>query len=83
MTRLGCNDMRDRVAPWFLVRGLPLSLFWFFYFGGQGIFFPYYALYLHENAGLTGSQMGFVLGALPFMGFFAQPVLIFRLQLRT
>ena len=65
--------MTERAAPWVLSRGLPLSLFWFFYFGGQGIFFPYYALYLRENAGLSGTQVGLVLAALPFMGIFAQP----------
>lgn len=51
----------------------PLAVFWFFYFGGLGIFFPYYSLYLRENAGLSGTQVGLVLSVLPFVGIFAQP----------
>lgn len=65
--------MRDHGRHWFLSRGLPLSLFWFFYFAGQGIFFPYYVLYLRENAALSGTQVGIVFAALPFMGIFSQP----------
>jgi MFS transporter, PPP family, 3-phenylpropionic acid transporter len=65
--------MTQQNSHWFLVRGWPLALFWFFYFAGQGIFFPYYALYLRENARLTGTQVGAVLAALPLMGIFAQP----------
>ncbi len=55
-------------------RGVPLSLFWFFYLGGLGIFFPYYSLYLRENAGLTGTQVGVVLATLPLVGMVAQPL---------
>ena len=55
-------------------RAAPLALFWFFYFGALGIFFPYYSLYLRENAGLTGTQVGLVLAMLPLVGIFAQPL---------
>ena len=51
-----------------------LSLYWFAFFAAQGIFFPYYTLYLRENAGLSGTEVGFVLAALPFVGIFAQPL---------
>ena len=51
-----------------------LSLFWFCYFAGLGIFFPYYGLYLHENAGLTGTQVGIVLAAVPLVGSMSQMV---------
>lgn len=53
---------------------LALRLFWFFYFCALGIFGPYYGLYLRENAGLTGVQVGIVLAAIPFVGIIAQPV---------
>jgi PPP family 3-phenylpropionic acid transporter len=53
---------------------IPLTLFWFFYFGSLGIFFPYFALYLRENAGLTGTQVGLILAISPLVGMMAQPV---------
>lgn len=52
---------------------IPLTLFWFTYFGSLGIFFPYFTLYLRENAGLTGTQVGFVLAISPLIGMIAQP----------
>lgn len=51
-----------------------MSLFWFFYLGGLGIFFPYISLYLKENAGLGGIELGFVLAAFPISGLIAQPL---------
>jgi len=50
-----------------------MSCVWFFCLGGIGIFFPFYSLYLRENAGLSGSQMGLVLSMLPLVGTLAQP----------
>jgi hypothetical protein len=41
---------------------------WFFCLGGLGIFFPFFSLYLRENAGLSGSQMGLVLSMVPLIG---------------
>lgn len=55
-------------------RGAALAVYWFFYFGGLGIFFPYYSLYLRENAGLTGTEVGIVVAALPLVGLVAQPL---------
>jgi PPP family 3-phenylpropionic acid transporter len=52
---------------------IPLTLFWFVYFGSLGIFFPYFALYLRENAALSGTEVGFVLAIAPLIGLFAQP----------
>jgi MFS transporter, PPP family, 3-phenylpropionic acid transporter len=52
----------------------PLALFWFLSFSGLGIFFPYFALYLHENAGLDGTQVGIVVAVLPLVGIVAQPL---------
>lgn len=53
---------------------IPLTLFWFVYFGSLGIFYPYFTLYLRENAGLTGTQVGLVLAISPLIGMIAQPV---------
>jgi PPP family 3-phenylpropionic acid transporter len=51
-----------------------ISLVWFFALGGMGVFFPYYSLYLYENAGLRGTQIGAVLAMLPLVGIAAQPL---------
>jgi PPP family 3-phenylpropionic acid transporter len=53
---------------------LSVSLVWFFCLGGLGLFFPFYSLYLSENAGLTGSEVGAVLATLPLVGMLAQPL---------
>jgi PPP family 3-phenylpropionic acid transporter len=53
---------------------IPLTLFWFTYFGSLGIFYPYFTLYLRENAGLTGTQVGMVLAISPLIGMIAQPL---------
>ena len=53
---------------------IPLTLFWFVYFGSLGIFFPYFALYLRENAALSGTEVGFVLAIAPLIGMLAQPL---------
>lgn len=52
---------------------IPLTLFWFVYFGSLGIFFPYFALYLRENAALSGAEIGVVLAIAPLIGMVAQP----------
>lgn len=53
--------------------GFFIGLFWFVFFGALGIFFPYFSLYLKENAGLTGTQLGMVLSVVPLVGILAQP----------
>jgi PPP family 3-phenylpropionic acid transporter len=52
---------------------IPLTLFWFTYFGSLGIFFPYFSLYLRENAGLSGTELGVILAISPLVGMIAQP----------
>ena len=50
-----------------------LSLFWLLYMAGMGLVFPYQALYFRENAGLSGTQLGLLLGVRPLMGMLFQP----------
>lgn len=52
---------------------VPLTLFWFTYMASLGIYFPYFSLYLRENAGLSGTQLGLVLAVPPLIGMAAQP----------
>ena len=55
-------------------RSVPLTIYWFIYMGALGIFFPYYGLYLRENARLSGTELGLVLAVLPLVGMIAQPL---------
>ena len=52
----------------------PLSAYWFLYFTGLGVFFPFFSLYLRENAGLSGTEVGAVMATLPLVGMVAQPL---------
>src|SRR5918992_2096712 len=52
---------------------VPLTFFWFTYMAWLGIYFPYFSLYLRENAGLSGTQLGLVLAVPPLIGMIAQP----------
>ena len=54
-------------------RSVPLTLFWFVYMGSVGIVLPYYSLYLKENAGLSGTELGWVLAILPLVSIVVQP----------
>jgi PPP family 3-phenylpropionic acid transporter len=51
-----------------------LSAYWFVVLGGLGTFFPFYSLYLNENAGLDGSQVGIVMAVIPLVGMIVQPL---------
>jgi len=51
-----------------------ISLVWFFAMGGLGVFFPFFSMYLDENIGLSGSEIGIVMAAVPAVGIFAQPL---------
>ena len=53
---------------------IPLTSFWFVYFGSLGIFFPFFTLYLRENAGLSGTEVGLILAISPLVGMIAQPL---------
>ena len=52
---------------------LLLSLIWLFVMGGLGLFFPFFSLYLRENAGLSGTEIGAVMAIPPLVGIAAQP----------
>ena len=51
-----------------------LAAFWSLFMGGWGATFPFLGLYFRENAGLSGTEVGIVLGVLPLVGLVAQPV---------
>ena len=51
-----------------------VATFWFLYMAGLGLVFPFQALWLRENAGLTGTQLGIVLAMRPLMGMVFQPL---------
>ena len=56
-----------------MFHSVPLTLFWFVYMGSVGIVLPYYSLYLKENAGLSGTELGWVLATLPLVSIVVQP----------
>ncbi|HYC01291.1 MAG TPA: MFS transporter [Candidatus Limnocylindrales bacterium] len=51
-----------------------LSCYWLACLAALGTFFPLYSLYLSDNLGLSGWQVGLVLSVIPLVGMFAQPV---------
>lgn len=53
---------------------LRLSIFWFLYMAGLGIFFPYYSLFLAQGLGLPGGRIGLVMAVIPLVGLFTQPL---------
>lgn len=54
-------------------RPVVMALVWFFCLGGLGVWFPLYTLYLHENAGLSGAEIGQVMAVIPLVGILSQP----------
>lgn len=71
MTGRPLSDARRTTLP-AMPSVMSLGFFWFFYFAGLGIHFPYYSLYLRENAALSGMQVGIVLAVVPLVGSMAQ-----------
>lgn len=52
--------------------GLPaLSIYWFLYLGALGILFPFFSLYLSDNAGLSATQVGAVVTMSPLLALVA------------
>jgi PPP family 3-phenylpropionic acid transporter len=52
----------------------PLSIFWFLYLGSLGLLLPFFGLYLSDNAGLTGTEVGIVVTMSPLAALVAPPV---------
>src|SRR3990167_1455490 len=50
-----------------------LATYWFAALAALGVFFPLFSLYLSENLGLRGYEIGFVTAAIPLTGLLAQP----------
>jgi len=57
-----------------LAGAVAMGAFWFFCLGGLGLFFPFFSLYLHENAGLAGWEIGAVMAVPPLVAMSAQPL---------
>ena len=55
-------------------RAVPLAAYWALSMAPFGLTLPYWGLYLRENAGLTGAQIGMVFGVIPAVGMLAQPL---------
>ncbi|MCP4602932.1 MAG: MFS transporter, partial [Proteobacteria bacterium] len=56
-----------------MLKIVQLSIYWFLVMGALGVIFPYFTLFLKENVGLSGSQVGMVSATMPLVGIFAQP----------
>ena len=48
-----------------------LSVYWFLYLGALGILLPFFSLYLSDNAGLTGTEVGIVVTMSPLVAMVA------------
>src|ERR1700746_2851950 len=53
---------------------IALSLYWFLYFGALGLLFPFFSLYLSENAGLSATEVGTVVSMSPLVALVAPTV---------
>ena len=50
---------------------MALAVFWLLYLGAFGIFLPFFSLYLSDNAGLTGTEVGVVVTMSPLAALVA------------
>jgi len=55
-------------------RALPLAAYWALSMAPFGLSLPYLALYLRENAALSGAQIGAVFAVMPAVGILGQPI---------
>lgn len=55
-------------------RALPLAAYWALGMAPFGLTLPYLGLYLRENAGLSGVQVGAVFAVMPAVGIVVQPL---------
>ena len=61
-------------APSLARRALPLAAYWALGMAPFGLSLPYLALYLRENAQLSGAQLGIVFAVIPAVGIVVQPL---------
>lgn len=64
--------MTRQTLAWFFQPVIRFKLFFTLQYLGVGIFAPYMALYLNSK-GLSGAQMGIILGVMPLVSIIAQP----------
>lgn len=64
----------DAALPSLRRRGLAHGAYWFLLMAPMGLMLPYFALYLREDAGLSGTQVGAVFAATPLVGMATQPL---------
>ena len=62
------------LAPPLARRALPLAAYWALSMAPFGLTLPYLALYLRENAQLSGAQVGAVFAVMPAVGILGQPI---------
>ncbi|MCU0668371.1 MAG: MFS transporter [Myxococcota bacterium] len=55
-------------------RAVPLAAYWALGMAPFGLTLPYLGLYLRENAGLSGAQIGAVFAVTPAVGILMQPI---------
>jgi PPP family 3-phenylpropionic acid transporter len=55
-------------------RALAHGACWFLMMAPMGLMLPYFALYLREDAGLSGSQVGAVFAVMPLVAMLSQPL---------
>lgn len=55
-------------------RAVPLAAYWALAMAPFGLTLPYWGLYLRENAGLSGAQVGMVFAVIPAVGMLVQPL---------
>ena len=61
-------------APTLARRGPPLAADWALGMAPFGLSLPYLALYLRENAQLSGAEVGAVFAVMPAVGILVQPI---------
>lgn len=55
-------------------RGAAFGAYWFLMMAPLGLMLPYFALYLREEAGLTGTEVGAVFAVMPLVAMASQPL---------
>lgn len=55
-------------------RAVPLAAYWALAMAPFGLTLPYWGLYLRENAGLSGAEVGAVFAVIPAVGILLQPI---------